>query len=126
MSELLERLYSNIGRKIKKFAVISFVVLSVISLLCCVIFLFGEDLRPFALPLLFAPVLFYFSSWMMYGFGEIIDRVACIEQNTKKSDVAPEASADQTNYEKIKRLKSLLDRGVITQEEYDEAISSNN
>ena len=57
--------------------------------------------------------LAYMSMWLLYAFGELVDKTCEIEENTRKS--AEPASL----YEKLVELEELWAKGAITKEEYD-------
>ena len=57
---------------------------------------------------------------MLYGFGEIIDKLCDIEENTRKNGKKTAFPNNDTTNNNNKRLKikNLLDKGLITEEEY--------
>lgn len=71
---------------------------------------------------LFGPFFVWLSSWAMYGFGELIDKTCAIESNTRGGAKAP---VEQTNVddERIRKIEALRAQGLITEEEYRQAIS---
>lgn len=86
----MERLYYNIGQKLKKIAIISAIILSVACVIGGIALLaeFGGDLWFIAVPLIIAgPFLSWIISLPLYAFGEIVDRLVQIEENTRYSKV---------------------------------------
>ena len=78
-------MYDNIGKKIKTLTKIVTIVLSVASIIAAIASIVGGVL--WGLIFFFMPILFWISSFFMYGFGELIDKVTKIEQalnNTKQ------------------------------------------
>ena len=74
-------MYNNIGKKIKMLAQISFYVLAAAAFIVGIVLMIADDdLIPFALPIMFGgPLVFWISSWMLYGFGELVDKTCDIE-----------------------------------------------
>ena len=76
-------MYNDIGKKIKtltKFVTWIGIAISIIIGACCLAIgkiLLGIDF------LFVVPSLLYLSSFFMYGFGELIDKVCDIERNTR-------------------------------------------
>ena len=67
-----------------------------------------------------------FSSWfgahLIYGFAKAIEKLTDIEVNTKGNCSASSTYTPEKS-EKVKKLESLRNQGLITEEEYLEAIS---
>jgi len=78
-------MYDNIGRKIKGLAKAIFIVLGIsMAITGIVIMCIDEDLILYGvLTLILGPILAWISSWLLYGFGEIIDKLCDIEHNTR-------------------------------------------
>ena len=127
-------MYDKIGKKIKTLTkVVSFilVLLSVISgiILLCV-GIIEEDAEYLILGLaclIVMPFLIWFSSFTMYGFGELIDKVCDIERNTRGNnpifEVEQKEVIENKENDKVQKLKKLRDQGLLTEEEYNEFIS---
>ena len=80
-------MYDNIGEKIKRLAKVCWII----EAICCVIigiFLManeiGGDSWLFFGPacIIGGPLAAWVSSWLLYGFGEMIDKLCAIERNT--------------------------------------------
>ena len=115
-------MYDNIGKKIKVLAKAVFIVEAICAIIGGIITLItDEDLILFGILLLFlGPLVAWVSSWLLYGFGELIDKVGDIELNTHgmaKNSAQPKLSA-----ERIDTLNRLLSKGLITEEEYQKTI----
>ncbi|MBQ6849008.1 MAG: hypothetical protein IJN76_03015 [Clostridia bacterium] len=78
-------MYTNIGGKIKALAIAVFVVGLFGSVLLGVgLMVTDENALPVGITmLLVGPVMAFFSSWLVYGFGELIDQASAIERNTR-------------------------------------------
>ncbi|MDD5916956.1 MAG: hypothetical protein PUC63_05445 [Clostridiales bacterium] len=77
-------MYDNIGRKIKGLAKAIFVAQGIsMAIIGIVLMCMDEDLILYGvLTLILGPILAWISSWLLYGFGELIDKVSDIERNT--------------------------------------------
>ena len=78
-------MYDNIGRKIKGLAKAIFIAQGIsMAITGIVLMCIDEDLILYGiLSLILGPVLAWISSWLLYGFGELIDKVSDIEKNTR-------------------------------------------
>lgn len=88
MYKSIEKLFNNIGKKIKALAVKSFVILSLAAAITGIVLLAVEGNQDLiliiGLLLIFAaPIVILISSWLLYGFGEIVDKTCDIERNTR-------------------------------------------
>ncbi len=115
-------MFKNLGGIIKKAAIVFFwleVIASVI--IGCV--LLGETDGVSLLWMLVGLLLTCSSFCVLYGFGEIIDKLSDIEKNTRgekgKSEVQTKIDRERAN--KIEKLRL---QGLITEEEYRQAIST--
>ena len=77
--------YHDIGKKIKGLAKITFIVESIASVIigiCTLIEMDFDSLAPIAI-IICGPFVAWVGSWLLYGFGEIIDKLSEIEKNTR-------------------------------------------
>ena len=75
-------MYDNIGEKIKSLAKSTFIVEAIAAVIAGLVLLsYGEWWG--VLILLCGPIVAWVSSWLLYGFGELIDKICDIEQNTR-------------------------------------------
>lgn len=116
--------YENIGSKIKSLAKTSFVVEAIAAVITGIALLLAEIDEgdfPFGLLVILAgPIVAWVSSWLIYGFGEIIDKLCDIEKNTRNRDKSPKHNI--INNERISKIEKLRSQGLITEEEYQQAI----
>ncbi len=119
-------MYENIGGKIKTLAKVSFWVIAIASIVVGVI-LAGYTKGISLLGALMGAFLAWISTWTLYGFGEIIDKLNAIEKNTRNATNRTLAKTNtQTqfgNSERIRKLENLYAQGLITEEEYQQAIA---
>lgn len=119
-------MYDNISGKIKGLAKASFIVGAIAAVITGIVIMASdEDMIPVGLlVMVVGPLVAWVSSWLIYGFGELIDKVCAIARNTycgeRKSETQP-----KTDYERISRIENLRSQGLITEEEYQQAISKN-
>lgn len=85
-----DRLYDNIGGKIKSAAKAIFIFEAITSILAGIILFFigvfdTDDEFVLIGPLLaiFGPIVAWVSSWLIYAFGELVEKTAANERNTR-------------------------------------------
>lgn len=109
-------MYENIGKKIKGLAFWTFLLESIGAVITgiSIIAAFEEDLAWIAILIMFfGPVVAWVSTWLLYGFGELIDKADAIEQNTRKEDVSKitegktTAKSTKTSQAKSKIVKTV-------------------
>jgi len=78
-------MYDNIGRKIKGLAKAIFIAQGIsMAITGIVLMCIDDDLILYGvLTLILGPILAWISSWLFYGFGELIDKVSDIERSTR-------------------------------------------
>ena len=118
--------YDDIGEKIKGLAKWTFIIEAIAAVITGIVFLFmDEDFILAGLAIIVCgPLVAWVSSWLLYGFGEIIDKLTQIEKNTRSG--AKAEKEDSSLRERKKKLSDLRDRGVITEEEYQQKIAQMN
>ena len=117
-------MFNNIGKKIKILAKILLIVELAIVEIIGLDWLTFDDEQFVAIGLLMmfvAPVVLWISSWFMYGFGELIDKTCDIARNTRQGEIKSEAQVKVDN-ERISKLENLRAQGLITEEEFQQAI----
>ena len=142
---MLDNLYSNIGSKIKNWAKWVFIVAAIASVIGAICMMASAEdswmLVVGMIVLVVGPLIAWVSSWLLYGFGEIIVKLTDIERNTRSTNADKEESSIHTNEEneqqvhiltdeekvrnqKIARIAELRKKGLITEEMYQNAISN--
>ena len=78
-------MYDNIGKKIKSLAKGIFIAESIACAIAGLALIFtDEDTIIYGLLcLLLGPIVAWVSSWLLYGFGELVDKVCDIENNMR-------------------------------------------
>ena len=75
-------MYDNIGGKIKTLAVWTFIVEAVASIITGFILMAEEDTL-YILLCLVGPIIAWVSSWLLYAFGELVEKTCDNENNTR-------------------------------------------
>ena len=79
-------MYDNIGNKIKILAKVTFVLGAIASVIGAICLFFNDAHILLCIITAVACSLFsWISTWLLYGFGEIIDKLCDIEKNTKNN-----------------------------------------
>ena len=117
-------MYNNIGGKIKGLAKASFIVAAIAAVITGIALMAtDEDLILYGLlVMVVGPIVAWVSSWLLYGFGELIDKASDIERNTRGGERKSEAQS-KVDSERINKIEKLRSQGLITEEEYQQAIS---
>ena len=104
IDDIEKKLYNNIAKKIKVLAIIATIVLSIFSIIVGFVITGNQGFEYGWVCIFLYPPLIWISSFVLYGFGELVDKVTKIEQtlnNTKQNDsekeekLAIEQSSDE-------------------------------
>jgi len=120
-------MYNNIGKKIKTLAIVFAIIEAAGSIIGGLVLLvealdYDEDMIPVALLLLIVGPLFaWISSWMFYGFGELIEKVTIIARNTRNGEIKSETQ-ERIDEERIRNLEKLRAQGLISEDEFKQKI----
>ena len=68
------------------------------------------------------PVILWIFCWFVYAFGELVDKTCAIERNTR-GEVIDSPVQPAPDSERLQKLQSLLAQNLITEEEYQRAVS---
>lgn len=117
-------MYNNIGGKIKGLAKAISIVEAIAAVTTGIALMASDDdmILVGLVVMLLGPLVAWVSSWLIYGFGELVDKACDIERNTRGGERKSEAQTkvDDVRISKIEKLRS---QGLITEEEYKQAIS---
>lgn len=122
-------MFDNIGGKFKGLAKFYFWFLTIASLgTSLVTLMIDTDLFLFVgLPCLAGPIIAWLSSLGLYAIGEVIDTLHTIESNTRKtantSGTVKSQVQAQAEDERLKKLENLRAQGLISEDEYKQALS---
>ncbi len=110
-------MFDNIGEKIKGLAKIIFWIEAIGAFMVGLVLAEATD----GISMLIAvggALVAWISSWFLYGFGEIIDKLCAIERNTRHGERKSVAQA-KIETERIDKIEKLRSQGLITEEEYN-------
>jgi len=123
----MESLYQNIGEKIKSMAKAVFVLGTLASIIMGIIII-GEEVFEYdaafgVIMLIVGPIIAWVSSWITYGFGELIEKASSIDRKMNSNGNAKSETQTKIDNERIVKLERLRSQGLITEEEYQTALS---
>ena len=101
----MEGLYENIGGKIKSWAITIFVIEAIAAVISGLVLLFSDAALAGLLTIVLGPLVAWIGSWLLYGFGELIETNAANESNTREilKYLKKQAAGEKTNDEAIVR-----------------------
>ncbi len=106
---------SNVGHKIKILAILILVFGVIATVIWGIVLLNREESSGWTV-LILGPLTACVIYFLLYGFGELIERVAAIDQKLGELTSAKNDPGDT-------RLKEMRERDHITEEEYRTALS---
>ena len=98
-------MYDNIGGKIKGLARATFIVEVIAAAITWMVLWIETEESWCALILFCGPFVALVSSWLLYGFGEIIDKLCDIEQNTRGGQSKTQIKETVERAERAERAK---------------------
>lgn len=124
-------MFDQIGTKIKKVAKICYHIGEISSITIGIILFFMAFINwddtwflMFVGPAIAA--LGWLMSWLsvlcIYGFGELIEKTTEIERHMRIGEMKSEAQS-KVDFERNQRIERLRSQGLITEEEYQQAIT---
>ena len=83
---MLDKLYENIGGKIKNWSKWIFIVEAISAIIAGFVLIFIDDdlILCGLLTLVCGPIVAYVGSWILYAFGELVEKTCDNENNTKR------------------------------------------
>ena len=86
-------MYKNIGKKIKGLAQ----AICILGILASILYAFAfKGYKDASFIMMFVgPLLSWISSWLLYGFGELIDKTCDIAKNISRSEEDSEAQSKE-------------------------------
>lgn len=112
-------MHKEIGKKIKKMAIVIFVLEAILFFIGAIILMaINNDLFLVGiLMMIIGPLLAWVSSFILYGFGELIDKTSEIANNTSRTSANAilQNCSQRSSHDE---LKKLLEKGLISEDEY--------
>ena len=105
ISKIVALMYNNIGEKIKGVAKTTFIVEALASIIAGIVLWVDTGEALFALLLFGGPMVALVSSWILYGYGEIIDTLYNIEKNNSCNQSKLQAKDKAEKSEKVTAKK---------------------
>lgn len=117
-------MYDNIGKKIKGLAMATcFIGIMAAVIYGLVLISLDEDFILFGiLIMLIGSLVAWISSLCLYGFGELIEKTCAIELSTRNGAINSD-SRENEKLERVNKIEKLRSQGLISEEEYRQAIS---
>ena len=130
--------FDNIGKKIKDLTKwscwITILLIWIAAPIVFIILISGYSSDLWWIPLIaaiVAPFLIWIGCWRIYAYGELVDKASDIgytpRSGERKSEVQAAANSKKVNKkvdsERIQKLERLRSQGIITEAEYQKAIS---
>lgn len=112
-------MYKNIGRKIKILAIVIAVILAIMFIIVGVSRAVNKQVVAAILVIIFGPVISWISSFVLYGFGELVDKTCEIELKISNDRYERLGYLENKLFNKIKKLHSM---GLISEEDYQKAV----
>lgn len=94
-------MYSKIGAKIKTLAVVCCIIESILAAIAGIVLSSYGNLGLGTLVLILGPTVAYLFSLLLYGFGELIDKVCNIEKSTRGGEIKSKEQSKVDDQEKI-------------------------
>lgn len=100
---MLHKLYSDIGGKLKRLAICTFIVEFIASIVA--FFVFAEDVWMGLLILFGGALVSFVSTWFLYAFGELVSRVCSIDDNLHALSLSAHEQMNRNMYEVEARIR---------------------
>ena len=122
--------FDNIGGKIKAVAKwscwITILLIWIGAPIALVVMLANDMDAACLIPIagaIVGPVFVWLGSWVMYAFGEFVEDVHALRGGTAAPVEQPEAVKEKAPSKRELGLRDLLERGVITEDEFAAAMA---
>ena len=120
--------YENIGNKIKGLAQMAFVVEAIVAVITGIALMASdEDLILYGLLVLIAgPIIAWVSSWLLYGFGQLIENSDIIaEEYNRKNEKVIAKNNERKQEQRKKAIKATMANPEISEDEFVDIVCSN-
>ena len=117
-------MYDNIGGKIKILAKVSFIVAAIAEVITGItIMAVNDDLVVYGLlVMIVGPIVAWVSSWVLYGFGQLIENsdIVAEEYNRKneKHEKVVEKNEERKQEQRKKAIKAAIVNPEISEDEF--------
>ena len=112
-------MYDNIGGKIKSWAVWIFIVEAIAAIIGGIALIANDNGLVGFLTIVFGPIAAWVSSWLLYGFGQLIENSDIIaEEYNRKNEKHGKVVAKNNKKKQAQRLKEV--KAAIENPDVDE------
>lgn len=111
-------MYDNIGGKIKGLAKASFIVVAIAAVITGIVLMVAdEDLILYGLlVLIVGPIIAWVSSWLLYGFGQLIENSDIIAEEYNRKNEKHEKVVEKNNERKQEQRKKAIKAAIVNTE----------
>ena len=116
----LESLYFDIGKKIKNWAIWMAIIEAIGSVITGIVFLCVYGIEDGWWGLIISvcgPVVAYVNTWLLYGFGELIDKACDIAENTNIISIPAREEYEKNKQEEEKTRKEAIEEAAKKRQE---------
>ena len=123
--------YENIGNKIKGLAQMVFVVEAIAAVITGIALMATDEVLILygLLVLIVGPIVAWVSSWLLYGFGQLVENSDIIAEEHKRVNEKHEKTVAKNNEKKQaqrqKQIKENIENPSFDEDEYIDIICSN-
>ena len=122
-------MYDNIGGKIKSWAVWIFIVEAIAAIIGGIILIANDNGLVGFLTIVFGPIAAWVSSWLLYGFGQLIENsdIIAAEYNRKneKHEKVIAKNNERKQEQRKKAIKATMANLEISEDEFVDIACSN-
>lgn len=111
-------MYDNIGEKIKSLAKASFIVVSITEVITGIALMIAEDYLILLglLIMIVGPIVTWLSSWLLYGFGQLIENSDIIAAEYNRKNEKHEKAVIKNNQRKQAQRQKEVKESIINPE----------
>ena len=109
-------MYDNIGGKIKSLAFASFIVEALAAIIGGIALMDGRGATEGVLLLIFGPIVAWVSSWLLYGFGQLIENSDIIAEEYNRKNEQHEKVVEKNNERKQEQRKKAIKATIVNTE----------
>lgn len=112
-------MYENIGKKLKGLAIAVFIIMLILSIVGgAIIIIVDDDLVAVGIVvMLVMPLVAWISSWFLYGFGELVDKVCDIEERNRRQEQDAVQQQKLTLAAELAKLKQTVHKMPVKQDQ---------
>ena len=113
-------MYNNIGKKIRILAIVTAAIFATLFIIIGVFLVTKQQFFAGIPVIIFGPLFSWVSSFVLYGFGELIDKTGEIELKISSDRMK---RLEYMEYKLLKKIEKLHSMGMISEEDYQKAVN---